>query len=69
MDRKEDREILRKSGFAEHEVLQLSKLRTNYAEQTKRETEQAKRETLADNRRLEFVRWLVSRGKLSDQIA
>jgi hypothetical protein len=62
MDRKEDREILRKSGFAEHEVLQLSKLRTDYAEQ-------ARRQTQADNRRLEFVRWLVSRGKLSDQIA
>jgi hypothetical protein len=62
MDRKEDREILRKSGFAEHEVLQLSKLRSSYAEQ-------AKRETQADNRRLEFIRWLVSRGKLSDQIA
>jgi len=62
MDRKEDREILRKSGFAEHEVLQLSKLRMDYAEQ-------AKRETQADNRRLEFIRWLVSRGKLSDQIA
>ena len=53
MDRKEDREILRKSGFAEHEVLQLSKLRTDYAEQ-------ARRQTQADNRRLEFVRWLVS---------
>ena len=62
MGNKEDREILRKSGFAEHEVLQLSKLRTDYAEQ-------AKRETQADKRRLEFVRWLVSRGKLSDQIA
>jgi hypothetical protein len=62
MDRKEDREILRKSGFAEHEVLQLSKLRTDYAEQ-------ARRQVQADNRRLEFVRWLVSRGKLSDQIA
>jgi hypothetical protein len=62
MGNKEDRELLRKSGFAEHEVLQLSKLRTDYAEQ-------AKRETQADKRRLEFVRWLVSRGKLSDQIA
>jgi hypothetical protein len=62
MGNKEDREILRKSGFAEHEVLQLSKLRTDYAEQ-------AKRETQADKRRLEFVRWLVSRGKISDQIA
>jgi len=62
MDRKDDREILRKSGFAEHEVLQLSKLRMDYAEQ-------ARRQMQADNRRLEFVRWLVSRGKLSDQIA
>jgi len=62
MGNKEDRELLRKNGFAEHEVLQLSKLRTDYAEQ-------AKRETQADKRRLEFVRWLVSRGKLSDQIA
>jgi hypothetical protein len=62
MSGKEDREILRKGGFAEHEVLQLSKLRSSYAEQ-------ARRETQADNRRLEFVRWLVSRGKLSDQIA
>jgi hypothetical protein len=62
MGNKEDRELLRKSGFAEHEVLQLSKLRTDYAEQ-------AKRETQADKRRLEFVRWLVSRGKISDQIA
>ena len=62
MGSKEDREILRKGGFAEHEVLQLSKLRTNYAEQEKSQAQ-------ADNRRLEFVRWLVSRGKLSDQIA
>jgi hypothetical protein len=69
MDRKEDREILRKSGFAEHEVLQLSKLRTDYKEAALREAEQARRQMQADNRRLEFIRWLVSRGKLSDQIA
>ncbi len=62
MDRKEDREMLRKGGFAEHEVLQLSKLRIHY-------NEQAKRQTLADHRRLEFIRWLVSTGKLSEQIA
>jgi hypothetical protein len=62
MDRKEDREILRKGGFAEHEVLQLSKLRSNY-------TEQKRHKIQVDRRRLEFVRWLVSRGKLSDQIA
>jgi hypothetical protein len=69
MGNKEDREILRKSGFAEHEVLQLSKLRSNYAEQAKSDTEADNRRLEADNRRLEFVRWLVSRGKLSDQIA
>jgi hypothetical protein len=69
MGPKEDREILRKNGFAEHEVIQLSKLRTYYAEQVKRETQADTRRLEADTRRLEFVRWLVSRGKLSDQIA
>jgi len=62
MDRKEDREILRKGGFAEKEVLQLSKLRVDYNEKERRENQ-------ADHRRLEFIRWLVSTGKLSDQIA
>lgn len=59
---KEDREILRKSGFAEHEMKLLSKLRKDY-------TEQEKQLAAADHRRLEFVRWLVSTGKLSEQIA
>jgi hypothetical protein len=62
LDRKEDREILRKGGFAEKEVLLLSKLRTDYAERERRQE-------AADHRRLEFVRWLVDTGKLSDQIA
>lgn len=62
MDRKEDREILRKGGFAETEVLQLSKLRIDY-------NEKEKRRVMADRRRLEFVRWLVATGKLSEQIA
>jgi hypothetical protein len=62
MDRKDDREILRKSGFAEGEVLRLSQLRKDY-------TEREKRQAVADHRRLEFVRWLVNTGKLSDQIA
>lgn len=62
MERKEDREMLRKSGFAEGEVQRLSKLRQDYAEQ-------AKLQALADHRRLEFVRWLVTNGKLSEQIA
>jgi hypothetical protein len=62
MDRKEDREILRKGGFVENEVLQLSKLRIDYREREKRRA-------MADRRRLEFARWLVSNGKISEQIA
>ena len=62
MDRKEDREILRKGGFAENEVLSLSKLRRDY-------NERERRKDIADARRLEFIRWLVNKGKLSDQIA
>ena len=62
MDRKEDREILRKGGFAESEVKLLSQLRKrHYASERLRQ--------LADNRRLEFVRWLYHNGKLTDQVA
>jgi hypothetical protein len=62
MDRKEDREILRKGGFDESEMNLLSRLRKDYKEK-------ARRQALEDHRRLEFVRWLVIHGKLSDQIA
>ncbi|HLZ56799.1 MAG TPA: hypothetical protein VKR06_07605 [Ktedonosporobacter sp.] len=62
MDRKEDREILRKGGFAESEMTLLSKLRKDYAERERRRV-------AADHRRLEFARWLVNTGKLTDQIA
>lgn len=62
MERKEDREILRRVGFAEGEMNRLSKLRTAH-------TEKLRLQAIADNRRLEFVRWLVSNGKLTDQIA
>ncbi len=62
MDRKEDRDILHKGGFAEQEVVQLSKLRIDH-------DEREKLQSTADHRRLEFIRWLVSTGKLSDQIA
>jgi len=62
MDRKDDREILRKGGFAEGEMQRLSKLRQDY-------TERGKLQAVADHRRLEFVRWLVTNGKLSEQIA
>lgn len=62
MDRKEDREILRKGGFDEREMNQLSRLRKDH-------NERERRAALADHRRLEFIRWLVANGKLSDQIA
>ena len=62
MDRKEDREMLRKVGFAEIEMNRLATLRRDYNE---RERLQA----IAEHRRLEFVRWLVIIGKLTDQIA
>ena len=60
--RKEDRKILRKNGFAENEVILLSKLRIDY-------NEKEVRQALADRRRLEFYQWMVETGKISDQIA
>jgi len=62
MDRKDDREILRKGGFAEGEMQRLSKLRQDYAERNKLQE-------LTDHRRMEFIRWLVTNGRISDQIA
>lgn len=62
MERKEDREILRKGGFAENEMKMLSNLRRSYTEQEQRLAQESRR-------RLEFVRWLVTTGKLTDQIA
>jgi len=61
-DRKEDRELLRKNGFAEAEMNLLSRLRKHY-------NEQERLQALAEHRRFEFIRWLVSTGKLTDQIA
>ena len=62
MDRKEDREMLRKVGFAEVEMNRLARLRRDY-------NERERLEAIAEHRRLEFVRWLVIIGKLKDQIA
>lgn len=62
MDRKEDREMLRRVGFAEAEVMRLSKLRREYAERQKLKA-------MAHRRRLEFARWLVTTGKITDQLA
>jgi hypothetical protein len=62
MERKEDREMLRKVGFAEIEVNRLSRLRLEH-------NERERLEAIAEHRRLEFIRWLVTVGKLTDQIA
>ena len=61
MGHKEDREILRTAGLTEAQMNRLSKLRRNLAEE-------GKYQELIDYRRLQFVRWLVTTGKLSEQI-
>jgi hypothetical protein len=61
-DRKEDHEILRRGGFAEVEMSRLSQLRKEHAERERLES-------IAEHRRFEFIRWLVSIGKLNEEIA
>ena len=62
MDRKEDRDLLRKVGFAEVEMNRLIRLRRDHHEKERLLA-------LAEHRRLEFVRWLVTIGKLTEQMA
>ncbi len=57
----QDIEMLRKEGFTEPVIARLYHLRTTYG---KSEMDQA----VLDSRRLEFVRWLVKTGRLTDQI-
>jgi hypothetical protein len=61
MGHKEDLEILRRAGFTEAQMNRLSKLRRNLAEE-------GKYQELIDYRRLQFVRWLVSTGKLTEEL-
>ena len=61
MGHKEDREILRKAGLTETQMNRLSKLRRNLAEE-------GKYQELIDYRRLQFARWLVSTGKLTEEV-
>ena len=62
MDRKEERDIVRRGSLSEGEMKRLSQLRRVHRERIKlMELEQ--------HRRLEFIRWLVDTGKLTDQIA
>jgi hypothetical protein len=61
MGYKENHEMLRKAGFSEAEMNRLSTLRTNLAEE-------GKYQELIDYRRLQFIRWLVNTGKLTEQV-
>jgi hypothetical protein len=62
MDRKEERDIVRRGSLSEVEMKRLSQLRRVHRERIKLEELEALR-------RLEFIRWLVDKGKLTDQIA
>lgn len=62
MDRKDECEMLRKVGFAEAEVKELSRLRRDYYEKMRQQM-------AMEMRRFEFVRWLVDTGKITDHIA
>jgi hypothetical protein len=62
MGYKEDRENLLKAGITEAQINRLSKLRRNLAEE-------GKYQELIDYRRLQFVRWLVTSGKLTEQVS
>ena len=62
MDRKEERDIMRRGSLSEGEIKRLSQLRRVHRERMKLME-------LEEHRRLEFIRWLVDTGKLTDQIA
>jgi hypothetical protein len=61
-DYKERLEALRRAGFTTLEITRLYKFRRAYIAN---ELDQAP----ADLARLQFVRWLVVNGKLTDQLA
>ena len=59
----EAKNTLRKSGFSEREIYQLERLRQQYIARIDGQDD------LTTYRRLQFVRWLVTTGKLSEQVA
>jgi hypothetical protein len=61
MNFKEDLEMLRRAGFTASAINRLCRLRREHAVN---ERDQAP----ADLHRLEFVRWLVMTGRLTDQV-
>lgn len=62
MDQQEAYEMLCNSGFTTSEIERLERLRKDYAEKEHYQPS-------ADQRRLEFARWLVTTGRLTEQIA
>jgi len=62
MDSIEELEMLRNNGLAEEEISRLRKLRRDYKTRTRQRI-------LAELRRLEFARWLVTSGRLTEHIA
>ena len=62
MARKEERDFMRRGIFSEGELKRLDQLRRGYRERMQLLE-------LEHHRRLEFIRWLVSTGRLTDQIA
>ena len=61
----EDRDLshLRQAGFSERGIFRLRQVRHKYS------VEQDKLESLAHYRHLQFLRWLVTTGKLTEQVA
>jgi len=62
MGYQDNRDSLRKAGCTEDEMKRLDTLRRAYAVE-------GKLQEFADYRRLQFVRWLVTTGRLTDQLA
>lgn len=62
MDHEEAYDILYKVGFTASEIDRLETLRREYAERKSSHVS-------TDQHRLEFIRWLVTTGKLTEQIA
>jgi hypothetical protein len=62
MDHQETYDMLYEAGFTASEIDRLEKLRRAYAENKQNHMSES-------YRRLEFVRWLVTTGKLTEQIA
>ena len=61
MGYKEDRSVLLKAGFTEVEKQRLSTLRRNLSEE-------GRNQELIEYRRLQFVRWLVTTGRLTERL-